>query len=150
MRDSKAGSVTRASRDEIADQDAGVDFEAGQRLVEQDLGGATDAGRVEQHDVGVVQERGAQKHPLPHPLRVGVERRAAVFGQAELLEEQVDARLQALLRHLLQPPDQLQELLTRHPLEERRGLRHVSGPSSPTTSPGRTANEMPCSTSPLP
>ena len=24
------------------------------------------------------------------------------------------------------------------------------GPSSPTTSPGRTANEMPCSTWPLP
>ena len=101
------------SGDEVAHQDAGVDVQARQRLVEQ-------------QQVGVVEEGRAQQHLLPHPLGVGVERGHPVLGEAELRQEAVDARLQAMLGHLLQAADEGQELLAGQALEEPGRLRHVS------------------------
>src|SRR4051812_45186461 len=67
-------------------------------------------GLVEDHDVGVVQERAGDQHLLAHPLRIAADRLLRGIAEAEQIEQRGDPLVEHAGRQLAQAADQLEML----------------------------------------
>ena len=100
-------------RDERAEEQARVDVEAGERLVEHE-------------QVGVVQQRRREQHALAHALAERGHRAVARVPQQKQLQELDDLPVERVLRHAAQPADQRQILRCREMRVEVRLFRDVA------------------------
>ena len=96
-------------------QQAGVDVEARERLVEHE-------------ELGVVQEGRGQEHALAHALRVRGHRAVAAVPEQEEPQQLRHLPVEPRLRHPSKASDQRQVLGGRQVRVEVRLLRHVADP----------------------
>ena len=93
------------------------------KMALRDCGIDADRRLVEQHEIGIVQDRGGQVQPPLHAARIGVDQIAPAVGEADELERPGDALGEARRRHPVDPAEERQVLLGRQELVERQRLR---------------------------
>jgi hypothetical protein len=87
------------------------------------LGIDADRRFVEQHEVGIVEDRCRQVQPPLHAARIGVDQVAAALAESDELERPDDALGETRRRHPVDAAEEGQVLLGRQELVERERLR---------------------------
>jgi len=93
-----------SGREQVFDQDGGIDIETGEGFIEKD-------------DVRVVEQGGGDEDFLPHAFGISIEADYAVAGQAEGIEDIADSGLQCVFFDVVEAAGEFEEFLPGEAIE---------------------------------